>query len=262
MNVGETTASTPQQRADARFGCNICFEPVSEPIVTQCGHLYCWPCIYRWLEPGMLPDERAAMGAMPASVNERRRECPVCKAPSSVTTLVPIYVREVSSPAKRPPSSSRSSTLATSPEEQEESSSVGMSLDDSDRGNVASPEETVATSNTGLRLRFRSRDSTIPDVASPEEQSTIPARPAANSPVRVSVPTSRTGSTPLRPPPRITPLSPQPASLSHGLAWSLAFRNNDMPATTVPVQDPDAVEFLSRILLLLGAFVTLCLLLF
>ena len=34
--------------ADSRFSCNICFEDVNEPVVTRCGHLYCWPCLFRW----------------------------------------------------------------------------------------------------------------------------------------------------------------------------------------------------------------------
>ena len=29
------------------FECNICYEIAREPVVTVCGHLYCWPCIYR-----------------------------------------------------------------------------------------------------------------------------------------------------------------------------------------------------------------------
>ena len=35
----------------------------SEPVVTLCGHLYCWPCLYRWLQ-----------------VQSHCRTCPVCKA--------------------------------------------------------------------------------------------------------------------------------------------------------------------------------------
>jgi E3 ubiquitin-protein ligase RNF5 len=31
----------------ANFECNICLELAQDPIVTQCGHLYCWPCIYK-----------------------------------------------------------------------------------------------------------------------------------------------------------------------------------------------------------------------
>lgn len=75
-----------------------------EPVVTQCGHLYCWPCLYRWLEPGMLPGERQSLhsgagssmspyAAQVPGVDETRRVCPVCKAPCCVPSLVPIYVR-------------------------------------------------------------------------------------------------------------------------------------------------------------------------
>ncbi len=28
------------------FECSICFDTANEPVVTKCGHLYCWPCIY------------------------------------------------------------------------------------------------------------------------------------------------------------------------------------------------------------------------
>lgn len=31
----------------AAFECNICYELSREPVVTYCGHLYCWPCLYR-----------------------------------------------------------------------------------------------------------------------------------------------------------------------------------------------------------------------
>ena len=85
---------------DSRFACNICFDAVSEPVVTLCGHLYCWPCLYRWLEPGMTRQERIQMwgtgqggtAALQASDPTRRR-CPVCKASCSVVGIVPIYVR-------------------------------------------------------------------------------------------------------------------------------------------------------------------------
>ena len=48
---------------DSVFECNVCMEPVQnrDPVVTQCGHLYCWPCIFRWL-------------------STNHTTCPVCKA--------------------------------------------------------------------------------------------------------------------------------------------------------------------------------------
>ncbi|KAG6584000.1 E3 ubiquitin-protein ligase RMA1H1, partial [Cucurbita argyrosperma subsp. sororia] len=70
------------EKFKACFDCNICLEFASEPIVTLCGHLYCWPCIYKWLHvqsASLLPDEPP--------------QCPVCKADISHTTMVPLYGR-------------------------------------------------------------------------------------------------------------------------------------------------------------------------
>ena len=41
-NVSEGKASGDPDGLGGRFECNICLEDVREPIVTQCGHLYCW----------------------------------------------------------------------------------------------------------------------------------------------------------------------------------------------------------------------------
>jgi hypothetical protein len=32
------------------FECNICLDQSREPVTTLCGHLFCWPCLWRWLE--------------------------------------------------------------------------------------------------------------------------------------------------------------------------------------------------------------------
>lgn len=58
------------------FSCNICYDLASEPVVTLCGHLYCWPCLYRWLQ-----------------VQNHCRTCPVCKAGIDRDKVVPIYGR-------------------------------------------------------------------------------------------------------------------------------------------------------------------------
>lgn len=30
------------------FECNVCLDLAKDPVVTVCGHLYCWRCLYRW----------------------------------------------------------------------------------------------------------------------------------------------------------------------------------------------------------------------
>ncbi|XWS59267.1 hypothetical protein CRYUN_Cryun08bG0106600 [Craigia yunnanensis] len=58
------------------FYCNICLDLAREPVVTCCGHLFCWSCLYRWLH-----------------VHSDAKECPVCKGEVTVKTLTPIYGR-------------------------------------------------------------------------------------------------------------------------------------------------------------------------
>ncbi|KAE8725149.1 peroxidase 53-like [Hibiscus syriacus] len=52
------------------FDCNICFDLAREPVVTCCGHLFCWSCLYRWLH-----------------VHSDANECPVCKGEVTIKTL-------------------------------------------------------------------------------------------------------------------------------------------------------------------------------
>ncbi|CAL9180881.1 unnamed protein product [Musa hybrid cultivar] len=58
------------------FECNICFELARDPVVTRCGHLFCWPCLYRWLHG-----------------HSHSSECPVCKAIVEEKMLIPLYGR-------------------------------------------------------------------------------------------------------------------------------------------------------------------------
>uniref|UniRef100_A0A0E0MQ09 E3 ubiquitin-protein ligase RMA n=1 Tax=Oryza punctata TaxID=4537 RepID=A0A0E0MQ09_ORYPU len=77
-NVGESTSGSSSGGADSggSFECNICFELPQEPIVTLCGHLFCWPCLYKWLH-----------------IHSHSPECPVCKALVEEDKLVPLYGR-------------------------------------------------------------------------------------------------------------------------------------------------------------------------
>jgi E3 ubiquitin-protein ligase RNF5 len=60
---------------DSAFICNVCLEvSTRDPVVTQCGHLYCWPCLYRWL-------------------NTNHTTCPVCKAGVTRENVIPLFIR-------------------------------------------------------------------------------------------------------------------------------------------------------------------------
>ncbi|XP_057455674.1 E3 ubiquitin-protein ligase RMA1H1-like isoform X2 [Lotus japonicus] len=66
------------------FDCNICLDCVQDPVVTLCGHLYCWPCIYKWLNSNSASSE---------NVEQNKPQCPVCKSEVSQSSLVPLYGR-------------------------------------------------------------------------------------------------------------------------------------------------------------------------
>uniref|UniRef100_A0A1D1Y950 E3 ubiquitin-protein ligase RMA n=1 Tax=Anthurium amnicola TaxID=1678845 RepID=A0A1D1Y950_9ARAE len=68
----------PEERSASavNFECNICLELAKEPVVTTCGHLFCWPCLYQWLH-------------LHCSYNE----CPVCKGEVMESDITPIYGR-------------------------------------------------------------------------------------------------------------------------------------------------------------------------
>ncbi|KAJ7948303.1 E3 ubiquitin-protein ligase RMA1H1-like [Quillaja saponaria] len=79
------TDTVPDSDKDASggFDCNICLDSVQDPVVTLCGHLYCWPCIYKWLH----------LQNISAENQDQQPHCPVCKAEVSQSSLVPLYGR-------------------------------------------------------------------------------------------------------------------------------------------------------------------------
>lgn len=82
---------TGLENPSSGFDCNICLDTVHDPVVTLCGHLYCWPCIYKWLQ----------FETVSSTENPDHREqpqCPVCKAEVSHSTLVPLYGRGQTKP--------------------------------------------------------------------------------------------------------------------------------------------------------------------
>jgi hypothetical protein len=281
--------------------------------------LYCWPCLYRWLEPGMYPSERVRLVITPSLVqpDSARRSCPVCKAGCSVGTIVPIYVRAVDSTVTLNGATSSvvqlDATTTTRNEKVAENDGnlIPESTNGNDNDSVFSVDDMASVIDdfdddeidlqpeftTGLRQR---RSYTIDSQSS--LISDVPRRPLPQSPDRA------TTSTP--PPSNVTtssttgflvatnnntaasslPLSPalsiashnhpqQTASLSHGILAPFVqeamrrssvpaihrpegFNNPDLYAQSMAEADPGATQFLSRLLLMLGSFVIMCLLLF
>ncbi|OMJ18920.1 E3 ubiquitin-protein ligase RNF5 [Smittium culicis] len=66
-------SSDNSSKEPTEFTCNICFETASSPVLTVCGHLYCWECLGQWLE--------------------RNPTCPVCKAGCERDNVIPVYGR-------------------------------------------------------------------------------------------------------------------------------------------------------------------------
>ena len=59
------------------FECTICLETAKEPVLTKCGHMFCWPCIYNWLD---------SKGG--------RAKCPNCKNQITKNDLIPVYAND------------------------------------------------------------------------------------------------------------------------------------------------------------------------
>lgn len=84
-NNGVTEDVTSQKKDDVEkgggcdgdfFDCNICLDLAKDPVVTCCGHLFCWQCLYRWLH-----------------MHSDAKECPVCKGEVTIKNITPIYGR-------------------------------------------------------------------------------------------------------------------------------------------------------------------------
>lgn len=76
------TSATSEGNSDeanenGNFECNICLEIATDAVISYCGHLFCWPCLHRWIE------------TRPASP-----VCPVCKAGIGKDKVIPVYGRD------------------------------------------------------------------------------------------------------------------------------------------------------------------------
>ncbi|KAJ6379258.1 hypothetical protein OIU76_015972 [Salix suchowensis] len=83
-SVSETVMDSDDSPSSG-FDCNICLDSVQDPVVTLCGHLYCWPCLYKWLHFQSISAEKQDQ--------QPQQQCPVCKAEVSQSTIVPLFGR-------------------------------------------------------------------------------------------------------------------------------------------------------------------------
>ncbi|XP_072163419.1 E3 ubiquitin-protein ligase RNF185-like [Diadema setosum] len=73
---GASAAPNDTASQESLFECNICLDTAKDAVVSRCGHLFCWPCLYQWLE-----------------TRPNRQVCPVCKAGISRDKVIPLYGR-------------------------------------------------------------------------------------------------------------------------------------------------------------------------
>ena len=69
--------SEENEDSNRSFECNICLDVARLPVISLCGHLFCWPCLHQWLE-----------------TRPQRQICPVCKAGIGRDKVVPLYGRD------------------------------------------------------------------------------------------------------------------------------------------------------------------------
>lgn len=53
--------------------CLICLSSAEDPIVTQCGHIFCWGCIKNWIQ------------------TSNQMFCPICKNGINLDKVIPLY---------------------------------------------------------------------------------------------------------------------------------------------------------------------------
>lgn len=71
-----SSSSTSNDNSNSQYDCNICLDVARDAVISMCGHLFCWPCLHRWLE-----------------TRPNAQTCPVCKSAISKDKVIPLYGR-------------------------------------------------------------------------------------------------------------------------------------------------------------------------
>jgi hypothetical protein len=144
---GDMVEEEEEEEDISFFDCNICFHMATDPIVTTCGHLFCWPCIYQWQQ-----QQKQQQSTTDPVSSSTAVTCPVCsRSIEGQYEIVPIYGRG-------------KATTSFLLEEEEETASSSESHDN------------VATKSSLLTRRKRSSSC---GASSSELMKKIPPRPHA-----------------------------------------------------------------------------------
>ena len=147
--------SESESESESLWVCNVCLDPAQDPVVTQCGHLYCWPCLFRWL-------------------STRRSTCPVCKAACSRENVIPIFL-----------GGSDTDPRGGGKRGKDAGGSAGAAGDDGSTparptGQRPDPEETAAAGNAavGAQVSLAGNLGFFPSLFGLQFQQFLPAQPA------------------------------------------------------------------------------------
>ena len=132
--IGDGKTGQRKNAPKALWECNICLETAKEPIITQCGHLYCWPCIHKYVRFSRqqeiifsrllisssssyrhivivtidVSDNLSSSSSSSSSFPNRwlimhpiHQNCPVCNKDIVEELLIPLYGNESDSQASR-----------------------------------------------------------------------------------------------------------------------------------------------------------------
>lgn len=65
-----------ENATSSQYECNICLDTARDAVISMCGHLFCWPCLHKWIE-----------------TRPNNQTCPVCKSAISKEKVIPLYGR-------------------------------------------------------------------------------------------------------------------------------------------------------------------------
>lgn len=83
--VNDNTNNNNSKGSNLLLECIICMNsPAEDPVVTQCGHIFCWPCLKGWVE------------------NSKKMFCPTCKNGIELSKVIPLYANSTNKYSDKP----------------------------------------------------------------------------------------------------------------------------------------------------------------